>query len=228
MPPIASFLRYIYKHPKRTVKADEDREQFLTNWGFTIYRTYYGPDSNKQWERLLQRITDGVAEGLAELDEADKDPDAVTKVLGQFRMDARSDAATLDGLTLQDVRVAFLDGIGGQPMNPEENRPWRLFLLADAQVLQNSDVSLVKVAAPHYDPGEYVPRNGWSGRQRYFGWITMPTTAVVYLYTEVDTFSFEYLAEGPGSLWLPGDMWLEASVVQNLKSVCRDWQSQGS
>jgi hypothetical protein len=26
------------------------------NWGFTIYRTGYGPSSDQQWQRLLETI----------------------------------------------------------------------------------------------------------------------------------------------------------------------------
>ncbi|KAH5960418.1 hypothetical protein HBI85_159660 [Parastagonospora nodorum] len=220
---ISSFLGDLNDYDKIS-EADDG----WTYWGFTIYRTYHGPDSDEQWSALLEKITDGVGESLTYLEEVDKNPDAVTKALLHFRTDARSDAATLDGMSLQDVRFAFLDGVGGQPMNTEENYPWRLFLLADAQVLQNPDLSLIKVAAPHYDPGRHVPRNGWSGRKKYFGWITMPTSAVLELYIQVEMFSFEYLAKGPGALWIPEDTWLGESTIKEMKSLHRDWQSQGS
>ncbi|EAT83642.1 hypothetical protein SNOG_08474 [Parastagonospora nodorum SN15] len=188
---ISSFLGDLNDYDKIS-EADDG----WTYWGFTIYRTYHGPDSDEQWSALLEKITDGVGESLTYLEEVDKNPDAVTKALLHFRTDARSDAATLDGMSLQDVRFAFLDGVGGQPMNTEENYPWRLFLLADAQVLQNPDLSLIKVAAPHYDP--------------------------------VEMFSFEYLAKGPGALWIPEDTWLGESTIKEMKSLHRDWQSQGS
>ena len=209
MPTITKFLDDLYVFPEdRTVELEEDREQFLTHWGFTIYRTYYGPGSDEQWSKLLKNIIDGVEEGLTELEEADEEPDATTKARDQFRLDARSDPATLDGLTLEDVRQLYLEGSGGKPMNTD-NRPWRLFLLADAQVLQDPDLRLLKVAAADYDPVAAVPKNRWVGPQRYFGWITMPTTAVLDLYSELDMFQFKQIVNrtsgGPGAFWDPMD-----------------------
>lgn len=204
MTTITKFLDDLYVFPKdRIVEPEEDHEQFLTKWGFTIYRTYYGPGSDDQWSELLQNIAGSVQEGLSELDDAEEEPDAFTKARDQFRLDARSDPATLDGLTLEDVRQLYLEGSGGQPMNTE-NRPWRLFLLADAQVLQDSELGLLKVAAADYDPVAAVPRHG---RQRYFGWITMPTSAVLDLYLELEGFQFNQIVKrtsgGPGAFWDP-------------------------
>jgi hypothetical protein len=209
MTTITKFLNDLYRYPEdRTVQAEEDIEQFLTYWGFTIYRTYYGPGSDLQWSALLQKITDGVEQGLTELDEADENPEAVSKARHQFRLDVRSDATTLEGLTLEELRQLYLDGSGGQPMNTD-NRPWRLFLWADAQVLQDAEFSLLKAAAADYDPVAAVPRNKWSGPQRYFGWITMPPTAVLNLYNELGVFTFKQIVNhtsgGPGAFWDPMD-----------------------
>jgi hypothetical protein len=209
MTTITKFLNDLYRYPEdRTVQAEEDIEQFLTYWGFTIYRTYYGPGSDSQWSALLQKITDGVEQGLTELDEADENPEAVSKARHQFRLDVRSDATILEGLALEELRQLYLDGSGGQPMNTD-NRPWRLFLWADAQVLQDAEFSLLKAAAADYDPVAAVPRNKWSGPQRYFGWITMPPTAVLNLYNELGVFTFKQIVNhtsgGPGAFWDPMD-----------------------
>ena len=76
---ITEFLDHLYKWPKdRIVGPEEDQEQFLVHWGYTIYRTYHGPRSDEQWLKLLKNITDGVGKGLTELEEADKEPAAVT------------------------------------------------------------------------------------------------------------------------------------------------------
>ncbi|RYF34541.1 MAG: hypothetical protein EOO38_29440 [Cytophagaceae bacterium] len=70
----------VYDFPiRRIMEPEEDREQFLTHWGFTIYRIHYGPGYDEQWSRLLQNINDRVAKGLDELDEADENPDATAK-----------------------------------------------------------------------------------------------------------------------------------------------------
>lgn len=92
-------------------------------------------------------------------------------------------------------------------MNTAEGYPRCLFLWADAQVLQDPELRVVKVVAPDYDHVSAVPRNRPSGPQRYFGWITLPTTAILRLYIAVDMFSYEYLANGPGALWDPDVFW---------------------
>lgn len=113
METITEFLDHLYEWPKdRIMGPEEDQEQFLVHWGYTIYRTYYGPRSDEQWLELLKNITEGVGKGLTELEEADKEPAAVTKARDQFRLDARSDLATLDGLTMEDVRQVYLEGSG--------------------------------------------------------------------------------------------------------------------
>jgi hypothetical protein len=108
---------------------------------------------------------------LYHLDGTEDNPDAYIKARDQFRLDTRSDPATLDGLTLEDVRQLWLEGSGGQPMNAENDlsrAPWRLFFLADAEVLRERRLDKIKVAVADYDPATAVPR---LGRQRYFGWI---------------------------------------------------------
>jgi hypothetical protein len=187
------FLRSINHWPDRTIEIHEDLDQFLTHCGFTIYRTYYGPDSDQRWSTLLQKITDGVAEGLRNLEKADKNPDDVTKALHWFRIDARSDP-TMDGLSIQDVRHYYLSGEGGPPMNTEEGYPWRLCLWAEDEVLKDPDLKVVKVVEPDRDHVRARPRNKFSRPQRYYGWMSMPATAVMNMYIQVDSFSFEYLA----------------------------------
>jgi hypothetical protein len=172
MKTITGFLDHLYKSPKgRIVGPEEDQERFLAHWGYTIYRTYYGPGSDEQWLKLLKNITDGVGKGLTGLEEADKEPAAVTKARDQFRLDARLDSATLHGLTLENVRQVYLEGSGGQPIRGTQrrNQGTVIFLLADAQVLQDPDLRLLKVADARYDPVAAVPRNTWSGPQRNFG-----------------------------------------------------------
>jgi hypothetical protein len=87
----------------------EDLEQFLQPWGSTIYRTFYGPRSDERWAKLLQTITAGVGSGLNEMNGAE-DTAATAKVLGLFKLNARSDPALLAGLALEDVRKLYLEG----------------------------------------------------------------------------------------------------------------------
>lgn len=205
---ITKFLSNLYKFPDRIIEPEEDREPFLTHWGFTVYRTCYSPGSDGQWSRLLKNISDGVEEGLAKLDGADKAPNATAKAKDQFLLDVRSDPATLDSATLEDIRQRYLEGSGGQPMNTDTGLwLYSLFLLADAQVLQDPDLRFLKVFAANYDPVAAVPKNRRFGPQRYFGWMTIPTTAVLDMYNELDIFEFEQLVShaggGPGAFWDP-------------------------
>ncbi|KAI4665243.1 uncharacterized protein J4E88_010568 [Alternaria novae-zelandiae] len=157
------------------------------------------------WTKLLKNITDGVGKGLAELEEADKKPDAVKKARDWFRLDARSLPTTLNGLTLEDLRQVYREGSGGQPMRGLQRNNWgtTIFLLADAQVLQDPDLNLLKVADAKYDPVAAVPKNSRVGPQRYFGWFTIPPTAVLDFYNEMDIFTFEQISNHalPGTHW---------------------------
>jgi hypothetical protein len=80
-----------------------------------------------------------------------------------------------------------------------------IFLLADAEVLQDPDLRLLKVADARYDPVAAVPRNTRSGPQRNFGWLTIPTTAVLDFYNWMDIFTWEEIVgqAWPKKLWDP-------------------------
>ncbi|KAH4111885.1 hypothetical protein HBH47_233660 [Parastagonospora nodorum] len=208
VPSIQSILNDCYRYPDRIIMPEEDREQFLRPWGFIIYRTFYGPDSDESWTKLLQTITAGVRAGLNKMDGAE-DTAATAKVLGLFKLDARSDPALLAGLTLEDVRKLYLEeGPGAQLINMD-NGPWRLFLLADAEVLGEADLRLLKVVEGDYDPIDRVPKNTRGGPQRYFGWLTMSPTTVAELWDELYSYYLWELAGGttgePGAFWKPGN-----------------------
>jgi hypothetical protein len=151
---------------------------------------------------LLQKATinakDCLLKNLAGVKE---NPGITAEVLGQFLLDARSDPATLDGLTLEDVRQLY------QPLYVDW-RQQRLFLLADDQVLQDPDIVRLKVVAAEYGPVAAVPTNWKFGPQRYFGWMTMPTTTVFYLWDALELFTMEDIVNrtspgGPGVYWDP-------------------------
>ncbi|KAH6883153.1 hypothetical protein BKA58DRAFT_31352 [Alternaria rosae] len=219
MEQITKFVDHLYTYPRVDQlhmypkdwnnQPEEDKkqflEQFLDHWGYTIYRTYYGPGSDEKWVKLLKIITDGVEKGLAKLKEADNKPDAVTKARDWFRLDARSLPTTLDGLTIEDVRQVYREGNGGQPMRGLQRNNWgtAIFLVADAQVLQEPDLNLLKVGDAKYDPVAAVPKNPRVGPQRYFGWFTIPTTAVLDFYNWMDIFTFEetFRQALPGTQW---------------------------
>lgn len=156
---------------------------------------------------MLQKATVSAKGRLEEREGVKKNPDATAKVLDQFSLDARSDLDTLEGLTLEDVRQLYLDGSGSQPLNVDRGQR-RLFLLADDQVLQDPDLARLKVVAADYDPVAAVPKNWRVGPQRYFGWITMPTTAIFQLWDALELFDIQQIVNrtspgGPGVYWDP-------------------------
>jgi hypothetical protein len=198
--PVHKMLDKLYEFPDRVIQPDE-RDQFLVPWGFTIYRTFYGSGSDEQWTKLLQTITAGTKHRLSEM-EGDEDNAITTKILQLLNLDARSDPTLLNDLTLDDVRRLYVDGTGGQPMNVAHD-PWRVFLVADAQVLQDPHLGLLKVVAADYDSVTAAPRDGLP--QKYFGWITMPSATIVDLWGELDTYYLwqivNFTAGGPGAYW---------------------------
>ncbi|USP78928.1 hypothetical protein yc1106_06202 [Curvularia clavata] len=109
---------------------------------------------------------------------------------------------------LEDVQQIYLEGTGGQPMRGVQpnNSNTPIFLLADDQVLQDPELRLLKVADADHDPIAAVPRNR-RVRQMNFGWIVIPTTAIVEFYDWMDAFTFDEIAGqahgGPGAFWDP-------------------------
>jgi hypothetical protein len=92
----------------------------------------------------------------------------ITKAEELFKLDARSDPAASDDLTLEEVRQLHHEGKGGPPMNTDKG-PWRVFILADAEVLANLDFSAIKCVVADDDAAVCVPQNSYFGPQRYFG-----------------------------------------------------------
>lgn len=173
--PVEDFSQSLCRPPDGTYPGpgtpDEWWDQFNVNWGFTIYRTFYGSESDEQWRRLLQKITTGAEDEVAVLDGGSDRANAEIKVLNLFRMDPRSDANALDGKTMEDVRQLYLEGYGGELMNASSNAP-RIFLLADERVLADPELGVLHIVAADYDPIAAIPRNFRMGPQRYFGWLT--------------------------------------------------------
>jgi hypothetical protein len=210
---IGDFLNDLWRLPEGIIFGPNDATlvpQYFETWGFTIYRTHYGPGSEEQWCRLLQTMHAGAQDGIENMWQAEDYPAIMSKSWDLFRLDARSDADTLDGLTLENVRQVYVDKAGGAPMpNVPHRHPWHVFFLADAEVLRDPDLRMIKVVAAEYDAERAVPKNRRYGPQRYFGWITMPATATLNLWRQLDD---DWLMDigsrimpcgGPGAFWNP-------------------------
>ena len=204
---IRNLLQNLRKVPEGEIISEAELNNplsFLHPWGFTIYRTYYGPGSDRQWDELIQAVTNSTKDAVRATAESTDDPTITAKAEDLFQLDTRSDPAVLDGLTLEEVRQLYHDGAGGQPMNTA-NDPWRVFMLADEEVLTKPDLGVVKCVAADYDAAACVPRNPHFGPQRYFGWLRMPSTHVLKLWVELDTYCLEQIVNhtlgGPGAWW---------------------------
>ena len=203
-PTITKFVDSLRKLPEGQSIELSKLDNYLQPWGFTIYRTYYGPGSNEQWDKLLQNITTSVKHRL-KAHGVNDDPAMITKAEELFKLDARSDLV-LDGLTLEQVRQLYHDGTGGQPLNKDKG-PWRIFILVDADVLASPDLGMIKCVAADYDAAAAVPKNPRFGPQRYFGWLTMSSEHVLALWFELEMYFFEEIGNGigggPGAWWDP-------------------------
>lgn len=201
-PRIKKFVNGLYRFPQNQTFDDADLDRYLQPWGFTIYRTYYGPGSDQQWQKLLRNITSGVKREIEMESSNSDDPATISKAEGLFKLDARSDRSTLDGLTLEEVRQLYHNGTGGQPMNTDMG-PWRIFILVDEEVLANP--SIIKCVAADYDAAACVPKNTRYGPQRYFGWLRMSSAHVFILWLQLDIYFIEEIVEGteggPGAWW---------------------------
>ncbi|KAI4694250.1 uncharacterized protein J4E84_002832 [Alternaria hordeiaustralica] len=205
MPPsVQKFLDDLNQHPVTVPFVDVPND--MPYWGFTIYRTYYGPGSDQRWSELLQRMTTETKLDLESQDGAEDDTTSTAKAWSLFKLDARSDSTVLDGLTLEQVRQLYVEGVGGRPMNAADN-PFRVFFLADAEALVGSDFdsALIKVVAAEYDAAACVPVNWKFGPQRYFGWMRMPVRCVLALWFTLEHKFLQEIVDstagGPGALW---------------------------
>ena len=162
------------------------------NWGFTIYRTGYGPSSDQQWQRLLQKIQTDAREGALEATGTEEDESGFQQVWALFRLDARSDPA-LSGLDMDQLRELYNKGEGEQPMNTDYDLH-RIFLFADDEALSDPTASIIKAVDADYRPEDHVSRNPRVGRQRYFGWMPMKASSVAELWARLDIWEMSRIA----------------------------------
>ena len=166
------------------------------NWGFTIYRTHYGPASQQAWETLLQSISLGAQETAESMTDSDPDEPEFRKLISLFRLDARSEQDTLSGLDMFQLRDVYnKNGAGGAPMNADHHGHYQLFLLADEEVLTDPGLEMVKCVEVGYVADRYVPRNAGRGEtQRYFGWMKMGVETVPALWDELGSRNLDAIA----------------------------------
>jgi hypothetical protein len=151
---IQDILRRIYRPPINVNICPADYDKHYKPWGFTLYRTCYAPESNQQWKLLVDKISTTVLATLSEYNEKDEGDDShnIAIISEHFRLDALSNPATLDGLTMDKVSQIHRSEVGDSPMEMRNSLTpdHQIFLLADGEVLQSLDSGVLKVvqAAP--------------------------------------------------------------------------------
>uniref|UniRef100_A0A0C4DI60 Uncharacterized protein n=1 Tax=Fusarium oxysporum (strain Fo5176) TaxID=660025 RepID=A0A0C4DI60_FUSOF len=107
---IKDMMRQVWQIPRGTKLGPEGRKNpdnfhHYRKWGFTIYRTYYGEESEKHWQALLYslRHQTKLAFGVFEDDE-ETDQDDRRRVQELFYLDVREDPSRLDGLDVRGLR----------------------------------------------------------------------------------------------------------------------------
>jgi hypothetical protein len=162
------------------------------NWGYTVYRTAYGLSTDQRWQQLLEKIQTRAYAATSRVCEATADDPAVQRVWSLFRLDTRSDP-TLEGLSMEQLRLLYRNGDGGVPMNADL-RSHRMFLVADEEVLSDADAFLVKCVEADYEAADHVPRNTRMGAQWYFGWTRIRSSEIVELWKELEFNDLERIA----------------------------------
>ena len=107
------------------------------NWGYTIYRTCYTPESQSQWESLIEAIQLGVEKSIP-ASQYDELPTTSQLLRSLLRLDFRSDASLYDSLSIEQLRKIYFNAPeDSAPPSPNFYRSDRLFLVADAEVLMD-------------------------------------------------------------------------------------------
>ncbi|KAF6822757.1 hypothetical protein CPLU01_11797 [Colletotrichum plurivorum] len=177
--------------------AGDDVSEHYYSWGFTIYRTAYGPSTDAQWHTLLDKIRAQVASEIECYDAGEEE--VVAKLKSLFVLDACSDATLLADKTMHELREVHKrrnssnDDDNNLPLmrdGPTE----RAFLLADAEVLEGVDRDpyfWVKcVEADFTEEGLAEAARGARSRAAFAagvwtGWMKMTTRSVVDLCAEM-------------------------------------------
>ncbi|KAF6837665.1 hypothetical protein CMUS01_04935 [Colletotrichum musicola] len=182
--------------------AGDDVSEHYNSWGFTIYRTAYGPSTDAQWRTLLDKIRAQVDSEI-ECYDADEE-EVVAKLKSLFVLDARSDAALLADKTMAEVREVHKRSSSSNDDGPND----RAFLLADAEVLEGVDrdpyfwVKCVEADFTEEELAEAVlVASGGRGRAGFaagpwFGWMKMTTRSVVDLCAEMPFRDLASIAPG--------------------------------
>ncbi|RSM10000.1 hypothetical protein CDV31_007406 [Fusarium ambrosium] len=175
MPKLSNVLDGIPKLPTLPGEVNSAK-----NWGFTIYRTYYGPSSDENWDKLLATAKKEAMEEVLKWG----DDESGEKLKPLFRLDARSDASLLSGVDRRGLIQIYNDGTGGPPM---PTRGPHVFLYADQEILDQVDQGIfnLKAVDAEEEPTEDIPPQEDDedfGEPRYWGWMKIETRQILELW----------------------------------------------
>ncbi|RGP81000.1 hypothetical protein FLONG3_788 [Fusarium longipes] len=181
-------------------KNNPKNVRYDRKWGYTVYRTYYGEESDEAWEMLLYSLEHqtklafgGIKNEDVNGDEVHVDPNDIQKLKNLFTIEGREDPSQLEGLDAHGVRdfwhaedLKQSQNVVQQPgqrrrltSRPDETcgmADWvhRFVLLADEPTLK--DVA----------NGEFVVKAiplGWrEGDSPPGGWMRIPTGSLLDLW----------------------------------------------
>ncbi|KAM0187474.1 hypothetical protein ACHAPQ_011871 [Fusarium lateritium] len=194
---IEQMIDHVWRFP-RGIKLEPggrknpDNYQHFRKWGFPIFRTYYGEESDEHWQSLLYslRHQTKLAFGTYEDDE-ETDQDDRRELQELFHLDVRQDPSVLDGLDVRGLRLFCNAELLKETQDVEEGhhrlrvstRPrenqamadylFGFVLLADKTVLKDIERGefVVKAVSLHWDGN-----TGW-------GWVRTPTGYLLDLWT---------------------------------------------
>ncbi|KAF5570182.1 hypothetical protein FPHYL_1458 [Fusarium phyllophilum] len=172
-------------------KRDPANIQYYHNWGFTVYRTYYGQssDSDKHWETLIDAMTrqSHLALGFYEAERifqedqhqiwglyGDKSVyvDDISRLKKLFRLTLREDPSLLDGLDIAQIRELCRKELPEARKNIEGAKSCFVFV-ADEEVLKDIARGVFVIKVVGYD---------WDEDRLGQCWMRIPTGEVLELW----------------------------------------------
>ncbi|RSL94207.1 hypothetical protein CDV31_014409 [Fusarium ambrosium] len=233
--PVNKMIDLLWSPPRGVQRQHRSRKhpdnfQYYHQWGFPIYRTYYGPESDKHWNMLLgalkhqTRLAFGFFEDEEDVEE-EVDQGDVQRLKELFHLDTREDASLLDGLDVRDI-WALCQNEEVDKQRAMADRVFRFVLLADRSVFKDIERGEFIVKAISLD---------WREGFRGWGWMRIPTGYLLDLWQTLMLSSYHtervLSFNGPeqdleGYVW-PGELSIEPTgVCSEVRRLCFHYSGQ--
>ncbi|RKL14552.1 hypothetical protein BFJ70_g15711 [Fusarium oxysporum] len=98
-----------YTHRPKWINGLKSTGPRDRKWGYTIYRAYYGKESDKAWQTLLYYLRHQTklafgAYAKGALVEHNVNPDYIQRLKDLFSLDIREDPSLFDGIDIRGLR----------------------------------------------------------------------------------------------------------------------------